>query len=229
MAKLQFSLEDKQLAEYAIDKERMTIGRRPSCDVHIDNMAISGQHALIVTIGNDSFLEDLDSTNGTKVNGKPIKKYVLTHGDVIELGKYQLTYINEKQPSLESALSNVLLGKVEALMSSSKADQRANVTHDKLDAEATQPILLKNYGRLKVIEGEDLGKEILLNRALLTLGKSSTQLAVLTKRPDGYYLTHVEGDKTPAVNDMPIGMQAYRLQDEDVIEVAGSKIQFYNR
>ncbi len=227
MAKLRFSLEGKQLAEYTIDKERMTIGRRPSCDVHIDNMAVSGQHAAIITIGNDSFLEDMDSTNGTKVNGKPIKKYVLHHGDQIELGKYQLTYINEDQPSLESALTKVPLDKVTAFMQPPKSNPQEPQFAGKPDVEATQPIMLKNFGHLKVIDGDDAGKEILLNRALLTLGKSTTQVAVLTKRPEGYFLTHVEGENMPTVNDKPIGVQAHQLADQDIIEVGGVKMRFY--
>jgi hypothetical protein len=227
MAKVQLSLEGKLLAEYPLDKERMTVGRRSRCDVHIDNMAISGEHAAIVTIGNDSFLEDLESTNGTKVNGKPIKKYVLQHRDVIELGKYQLTYVNENQPSLESALTRVPLRKMEALMQASKATQSSAATKRKIDTEATQPIAPMKFGRLKMLDGEDAGKVVSLNRSLLTLGKSGEQLAVVTRRAEGYFLTHVEGEQQPVVNQKPIGLQAYQLSDQDVIEVAGSKMLFY--
>lgn len=223
MAKIQLSLEGKLLAEYALDKERMVLGRRSRCDMHIDNMAISGEHAAIVTIGNDSFLEDLDSTNGTKVNGKPIKKYVLQHQDVIELGKYQLTYVNENQPSLESALTQVPLRKMEALMQSSRPTAAAS----KMDTEATQPIAPMKFGRLKMLDGEDAGKVVSLNRALLTLGESGKQLAVVTRRPQGYFLTHVEGEHPPVVNHSPIGLQAYQLQDQDTIEVAGASMLFY--
>ncbi|MBU3735374.1 MAG: FHA domain-containing protein, partial [Methylobacterium sp.] len=95
MSKLIYSLEGAFLGEFPLDKERTTIGRRPTNDIHIDNLAISGQHAAVITIGNDAFLEDLESTNGTLVNGKPVKKHVLQHGDLIEIGKYQLKFINE--------------------------------------------------------------------------------------------------------------------------------------
>lgn len=95
MAKLIYSLEGAVLGDFTLDKERMTIGRRPSNDIHIDNLAVSGEHAAIVSIGRDSFLEDLDSSNGTLVNGKPIKKRVPRHSDVIEIGKYQLKYVSE--------------------------------------------------------------------------------------------------------------------------------------
>src|SRR5690606_20305899 len=95
MAKLIFSLDGAFLGEYPLDKERITIGRRPANDIHIDNLAVSGEHASVLTIGSDSFLEDLDSSNGTMINGKAIKKHILQHSDVIEIGKYQLKYINE--------------------------------------------------------------------------------------------------------------------------------------
>ncbi len=97
MAKLQFSLDGNSLGEFELNKERITIGRRPANDIHIDNLAVSGEHAAITTIGNDSFLEDMNSTNGTLVNNKLIKKHVLQHNDVIEFGKYQLQYINPTQ------------------------------------------------------------------------------------------------------------------------------------
>ena len=96
MAKLIVSLEGNFLREYPLDKERISIGRRPANDIHIDNLAMSGLHASLLTIGNDSFLEDLGSTNGTMVNGKSIKKHLLQHDDVIEFGKYHITYLNEK-------------------------------------------------------------------------------------------------------------------------------------
>src|SRR5262249_39966243 len=86
-------------------KERITIGRKPHNDIQIDNLAVSGEHALIVTILNDSFLEDLGSTNGTLVNGNPIKKHILLNNDVIEIGKYKLKYVSE-QPGGQASVSD---------------------------------------------------------------------------------------------------------------------------
>ena len=103
MTKLILSMDGLVLKEIALSKERMTIGRRASNDIQIDNLAISGEHAAIVTILNDSFLEDLNSTNGTLVNGQPIKKHFLKNGDVVELGKYKLKYITEQAPTNEAA------------------------------------------------------------------------------------------------------------------------------
>jgi hypothetical protein len=116
---------------------------------------------------------------------------------------------------------------MEALMQASKATQSSAATKRKIDTEATQPIAPMKFGRLKMLDGEDAGKVVSLNRSLLTLGKSGEQLAVVTRRAEGYFLTHVEGEQQPVVNQKPIGLQAYQLSDQDVIEVAGSKMLFY--
>ena len=95
MAKLILSMDGLVLKEIPLTKERTTIGRKPHNDIQIDNLAVSGEHAVIVTILNDSFLEDLGSTNGTVVNGNPIKKHFLQNNDVVELGKYKLKFIGD--------------------------------------------------------------------------------------------------------------------------------------
>src|SRR5919108_1394374 len=99
MAKLILSMDGLVLKEIPLTKERTTIGRKPHNDIQIDNLAVSGEHAVIVTILNDSFLEDLGSTNGTVVNGNPIKKHFLQNNDVIELGKYKLKFIGDAAPT----------------------------------------------------------------------------------------------------------------------------------
>src|SRR5574343_1898995 len=100
MAKLILSMDGLVLKELPLAKERITIGRKPHNDIQIDNLAISGEHASIATILQDAFLEDLNSTNGTYVNGQPVKKHVLQNNDVIELGKYRLKYLTDSVASL---------------------------------------------------------------------------------------------------------------------------------
>ena len=102
-AKLILSMEGVVLHEYAMNKERMTIGRKPHNDIVIDNLAVSGEHAAILTILNDSFLEDMDSTNGVMVSGVPVKKHFLQNNDVVEIGKYKLKYMNEQQGQATAA------------------------------------------------------------------------------------------------------------------------------
>ncbi len=103
MAKLILSLDGQLIKEFTLSKERTTIGRKPHNDIQIDNLAVSGEHAIIMTILNDSFLEDLGSTNGTLVNGQPVKKHFLQSSDTIEIGKYKLKYMNEAPATMNQA------------------------------------------------------------------------------------------------------------------------------
>ncbi len=248
MAKLHFSLDGNSLGEFGLNKERTTIGRRPANDIHIDNLAVSGDHAVITTIGNDSFLEDLNSTNGTLVNNKPIKKHVLHHGDVIEFGKYQLKYVNktqEKMPVNRDGFENTVVmrpTKLDVSTPEVKTDVEEKpvelIKELSNDSIAPVPAVAKqepiestgnaqNIGHLQVLSGTNSGRELLLNKALTTLGVPGVQLAVITKRPHGYFITHVEGEKLPLVNGQKIGVQAHALSDHDVIDLIGLKMEFY--
>ncbi|PPD56860.1 MAG: hypothetical protein CTY10_01970 [Methylotenera sp.] len=247
MAKLHFLLDGNSLGEFALDKERMTIGRRPSNQIHIDNLAVSGVHAVIVTIGNDSFLEDLNSTNGTLVNGKAIKKYVLQHEDMIEFGKYQLKYINENhvassgdgfektmmilpQQAPKAAIMPVVENKQQAELSANavvEANEQASDDACEAPEETNATLATENIGRLKVLNGASEGRELLLNKTMTTLGKPGSQVAVINKRPNGYFITHVGGNNHPVVNGEIIGAQAHALNNQDVIELAGTKMEFH--
>jgi FHA domain len=237
MAKLLFSLDGNSLGEFNLDKERITIGRRPSNEIHIDNLAVSGDHAVVTTIGNDSFLEDLNSTNGTLVNSKPIKKHVLHHGDVIEFGKYQLKYVNNTQakaPANNNGFENTVVlrpAKLQVATPAAKIEVKAESESDKVIQPIPNPVEVsantQKTGHLQVLSGADASHEILLNKALTTLGKPGVQVAVITKRPHGYFISHVEGESMPLVNGQKIGVQALELVDRDVIDLIGIKMEFY--
>lgn len=226
MAKLIYSLDHAFLGEFTLDKERMTIGRRPANDIHIDNLAISGQHAVIKTIGRDDFLEDLGSTNGTVVNGKQITQHLLQHGDIIELGKYQLRYINPTATGatpfampLEDSDQSLII------RPASKAATAQQGSESKLaENNSGEP---QSSGRIRVSSGVGQGKELVLNKTVTTVGKPGVQVAVITRRPQGYFITHVEGQNHPVVNGKSVGVQAHALHDHDVIELAGVKMEFY--
>lgn len=240
MAKLYFSLDGNSLGEFSLEKERTTIGRRPTNDIHIDNLAVSGDHAVITTIGGDSFLEDLNSTNGTMVNAKSIKKHVLRHGDVIEFGKYQLKFANEaetKASASSSGFENTVVlrpaklqvaAEVKPAVAAPMTQPPSNIAQ----AAAVKPLVdsatsATAIGRLQVLSGNNSGKELLLNKALTTLGKPGVQVAVITKRPHGYFIAHVEGEAMPMVNGQKISAQAHALNNHDVIDLIGTKMEFY--
>jgi pSer/pThr/pTyr-binding forkhead associated (FHA) protein len=257
MARLILSLDGQTLAEYNMTKERYTVGRLPDNDIRIDNAAVSGHHSLIINILNDSFLEDLNSTNGTYVNGKLIKKHALQHGDVITVGHHQLRYVDDQaqqapedefektmviQPSaqMEKQVAQAARA-VEAAAVKDAPAKRATASAEPpkprkaFNPTATQdvdpdavPVL--PHAKLQVLSGTFAGRELELNKALTTLGRPGVQVAAITRRAEGYYIVHVESGKTegfPLVNGMAIGPQARKLQDNDVIQLAGVKMGFF--
>lgn len=253
MAKIILTLDNTYLSEYPLIKARTSIGRRPNNEVHLDNLAVSGEHAAIVKMGGDYFVEDLESTNGTLVNGEAIKKHLLQHDDVIELGKYRLKYVNDAtdnagvnnlsngfektmmvNPSAISAskkrVANVgLVPAVAAQSNSEPFSSKPAVVDAPGIATATSGVSSQTdmVGRVQVLNGSSSGRELVLNKALTTLGKTGVQVAVITKRPHGYFITHVEGKVLPIVNGVSAGAQAIALSDHDVIELAGVKMEFY--
>ena len=240
MAKLVLSLNGVVQGEYQLDKERLSIGRKADNDIPIDNLAVSGKHALVITILDDSFLEDLGSTNGSYVNGKLIKKHALKDGDVIAIGKHELKYVNELATADDDEFEKTMIikpGSASAAVAAAQAAEKAVASAAPAAAPAApaaggaapagggMPL-----GRLTVLNGPIAGKELELTKALITLGKPGTQVAVISRRPQGYFLTHIESDgdgkRYPTVNGEPIGPKAYQLKGGDLIELAGIKMEF---
>jgi pSer/pThr/pTyr-binding forkhead associated (FHA) protein len=271
MAKLILSMDGLVLKEIPLTKERTTIGRKPHNDIQIDNLAVSGEHAVIVTILNDSFLEDLGSTNGTVVNGNPVKKHFLQNNDVVELGKYKLKFVGEAAPAASGekadfektmvlrpsamkaaaaaaggAGAQAAVAQRQAAVQAAAASATAAGIADK-DASpkpAAAPVPAASpapapaapaparpggqpLGAIQLLSGGNAGKELELTKPLTTLGKPGVQVAVLTRRPQGYFITHVEGVKRPTVNGQEIGAAPHSLKDHDVIELAGIKMEFF--
>jgi pSer/pThr/pTyr-binding forkhead associated (FHA) protein len=258
MAKLILSMDGLVLKEIPLTKERTTIGRKPHNDIQIDNLAVSGEHAVIVTILNDSFLEDLGSTNGTVVNGNPIKKHFLQNNDVVELGKYKLKFVGETAPAGapgdKADFEKTMVLRPSAMRAAATAGTQAAVAQraaavqqaaatataagisDIRDATKTVPPAAPAaaprpagppLGAIQLLSGANAGKELELTKPLTTLGKPGVQVAVLTRRPQGYFITHVEGASRPNVNGQSIGPAPHALKDHDVIELAGVKMEFF--
>lgn len=228
MPKLILSMDGLVLKEMVLSRERTSIGRKPDNDIQIDNLAISGHHAVITCILDDAFLEDQNSTNGTYVNGLPVKKHVLANNDVIELGKYRLKYLADAaQP-----------GAVMADMAETavlKPFELDRVVDGMLSAGQTNAPPLSSDGAsarlgvIQVLSGANAGRELALSKSLTSLGKPGRQLAVITRRPQGYFITHVEGDRFPLLNGRVLDAQAHQLHDHDIIELAGVKMEFFFR
>lgn len=195
MAKIILTKGGNVVQEMTLNKERTTIGRRPHNDLVIDNLAISGEHAVIITIYNDSFLEDLNSTNGTQVNGHPVTKHFLQHNDVIQMAKYKLVYVVDSDQDMKDSRPKMF-------------------PMPRPDAVIT------------VLDGPSAGKTMLLTKVLTTIGRPGVQVAIVTRRPHGYELTHVEGSTYTRINGAPLNAGARPLRDEDVIDIAGTTMRF---
>ena len=248
MARLILSLDGQVMAEYNMNKERYTIGRLSDNDIRIDNPAVSGHHSLIINILNDSFLEDLNSTNGTYVNGKLIKKHALQHGDVVTVGHHQLRFVesqvSEDEPDEFEKTMVITPGSAVAAAAAKKAAAVApppppapkpaapsapGARPPPAGAMSDQPTALPK-AKLQVLSGAFAGRELELNKALTTLGRPGVQVAAITRRADGFFIVHVDSGKPgdyPSVNGTGIGEQARKLQDNDVILLAGVKMGFF--
>jgi pSer/pThr/pTyr-binding forkhead associated (FHA) protein len=222
-------LDGQTLAEYNMTKERYTVGRLPDNDIRIDNAAVSGHHSLIINILNDSFLEDLNSTNGTYVNGKLIKKHALQHDDVITVGHHQLRFLEDQvddmpEDEFEKTMVIEPRGKTEEqiVRAAQAADEAARFESKAAPAASTRaasartdfkPSSTQNIdddsaravslplAKLQVLSGTFAGRELELTKALTTLGRPGIQVAAISRRADGYFIIHVESGKE---DDFPL-------------------------
>ena len=262
MAKLILSVDGTVLKEITLNKERTTLGRKPHNDIPVDNLAVSGEHAAIITILNDSFIEDLNSTNGTLVNGKPIKKHFLQNNDVIEIGKHKLKYFNDaplaasagdfektmiiRRPAA-AAPAAVPPPPVPSLPPVHGGGASLSDTHTNMKPlvsaasppplpaspppppapHAHDPNSPARDSAIQVLSGAAAGRTLDLVKNLTTIGKPGVQVAVITRRPTGFFITHVEGAVFPTINGVALGGQAKQLADHDLIEIAGVKMEFF--
>lgn len=226
MAKLVVTLNGAVLSNYFIDKNDLAIGRRSGSDIHLDDPGVSKEHAVIRTVGNDHIFEDLGSTNGSTINGQRLTRRILQNGDVIVLGPFQLKYVNVKANAEMDYDRTLMINTTDqkigaALSAAEKAANRPAVRTARPSRRSTFPL-----GAVRVVKGSLIGQEIELEQPLKTFGTAGKQVAVLMRRPQGYFIFHVEGAKTARVNGHAIGDGSLLLQDGDVIEVGQEKLEF---
>jgi len=225
MGKLVVSLDGVVIKEVQITKDKTTLGRRPYNDIVIDNLAVSGEHAVLQMVGADVFIEDLNSTNGTYINGKAIKKQLLQHNDTVEIGKYKIKYLVEEGTDYEKTM--IMRPGQMAPMSPAPAPAESR-SHSGFGALQSGPAPLQP-ALIKVLNGAAAGREVTLTKVVTTVGKPGVQVASITKRPNGYAFAHVEGTSRPSVNGIPLTGDSIPLRNGDVIELAGTQMQFIYR
>ena len=221
MPKMIVSIDGVVIKEVQLTKDRTTLGRRPYNDIVIDNLAVSGEHAVLQMTGNEVYLEDLNSTNGTYINGKAVKKQLLQNNDTVEIGKYKIKYMNEAAgPTYEKTMI-MKAGSVPPLVT-----PNASAPAPAASASAGGADLSGIKGAIKVLSGAAAGREVPLVKVVTTIGKPGVAVAAITKRPHGFVVAHVEGSNKPTLNGTAIGAEPVALKNGDLLELAGTQMQF---
>jgi pSer/pThr/pTyr-binding forkhead associated (FHA) protein len=227
------SIDGVVIKEVQLTKDRTTLGRRPYNDIVIDNLAVSGEHAVLQLTGNDVYLEDLNSTNGTYVNGKAVKKQLLQNNDTVEIGKYKIKFINEAPGATFEKTMIFKPGMVPPMPPKAPAGAPAPAGAAAAPAAAGAPATAARApepaggnASIKVLSGAAAGREVPLVKVVTTIGKPGVAVAAITKRSHGFVVAHVEGSSKPTLNGTAIGADPVALKNGDMLELAGTQMQF---
>lgn len=224
MPKLIVSIDGVVIKEVQLSKERTTIGRRPYNDIVIDNLAVSGEHVALHLSGNEVHIEDLNSTNGTFINGKAIKKQLLQNNDAAEIGKYKIKFVADSAGAETDRVSTFRPSTFGT--GSASAATGATPAYTGAGAPTNMAPLMVAAATIKVLSGAAAGREVALTKVVTTIGKPGEAVAAITRRQGGYVVAHVEGEGKPTLNGVPFDSDAVALKNGDVLELAGTRIQF---
>lgn len=199
MPRVTVSLDGAPLNEVELSKDRTTIGRRPYNDIVLNDLTVSGEHAVLLWADGKTWIEDLQSTNGTRLNGQALtQRQALQTADTIAIGQYALRY--------------------DAATTSVTATATAN--------PPPPPAPSDTVCKIKILSGNAMGREMALSKPVTTIGKPGIVVAAITRQTHGYTVHKVEGNSAPTLNGKPIGSQTVTLKNGDVIALAGTQMQF---
>jgi pSer/pThr/pTyr-binding forkhead associated (FHA) protein len=216
--KLIMTLDGAIIREYPVNKDSISIGRRHGNDIQVNDMTISGRHALLTNIGNDTFIEDLRTTNGTLVNGNYINKLLLMHGDIIQIGSHQFTYFSEENVEYEPTMF------IKAEMDETRMIDSNNPLSDDLKG---MPL-----GAAKLLNGPCANVVMEMRKPHNTIGFKGKKLAMIARNIDGYSISvyqdkkGVSNDFVLLINGAPITVDSVKLIEHDIIEIAGFQMEF---
>jgi len=216
---LTLSFKGMELKVIPLAPGEMIIGSDPSCAIHIDSLAIQPRHASVRTHDTESVLRDLATPDGTYVNNEKVTERVLKDRDDIRVGKHNLVFHFAPPDKKAVPLPEVA---TPAPVPAAATEAEPEINFDEF-AVATK---VKNAW-LQIMSGHNVGKNISLNRKLTNLGTPGIQTAIIAKRNDGYFLSHLEGEQSPKVGDVAIGDKSWPLNDGDIIQIGNVRMQFY--
>ena len=199
MPQLIASVQDVEVKHVFLHKDRTTLGRKPDNDIVLDTMVVSGHHCAFDLVGlADVYVEDLGSTNGTFVNARVVKQRTRLHdGDLVAIGPYRIRYLQaSEEPSAFGSTQQLAL----------------------------EPAPLS--ASFAVVSGSSAGLEMPVVKAVTTFGKPGVCIVSVAQRRGGYFVTHLGGETAPLLNGGAIGTEAVRLADQDVLDVAGTRMRF---
>lgn len=222
MPKMIVSIDEVVIKEVQLTKEKTSLGRRPYNDIVIDNLAVSGEHAFVHMSGSEVVLEDMNSTNGTYLNGKAIKRQALQSGDTIEIGKYKIKFVGDAVADNFDKTMVVRARPAAAAPPPAAAFNPAPIPHG---AESQAAGMLA-HASVRVLSGAASGREVPLTKVVTTIGKPGVAVAAITRRQHGFVVHHVEGAGNPTLNGTPIRAEPAPLKNGDLIELAGTRMQF---
>ena len=226
MPKMIVSIDGVVIKEVQLTKDRTSLGRRPYNDIVIDNLAVSGEHAVLQMSGAEVHVEDLNSTNGTYVNGKAVKKQLLQNSDTVEIGKYKIKYVNETADAGFEKTMMIKAGSAGLLAPGSSIAAASAPASIPAPAPVASASGAGPNAAIRVLSGAAAGREVSLVKVVTTIGKPGVAVAAITKRPHGFVIAHVEGVNKPSLNGAPIGAEPVALKNGDVLELAGTQMQF---
>jgi len=218
MAKLILTLDGAVIREYEIDKDSISIGRKHGNDIQLNDLTISARHALVTVMGENTYVDDLGSTNGTLLNGARIAKSQLQHGDTIQTGNYQFTFFSEENNDYEPTMFI-----------------RAEIEDTQVIDTSTASLAAKGerLAAVRIINGPMAKKVLELRKPFNTLGFNGHKLAMISRNLDGYSITAIKmanNDNTvkpPLLNKQPLTLEPSVLKDWDILELAGTKMEFF--
>ena len=236
MPTLVISIDGAVIKEVQLTKERTTVGRRPYNDIVIENLAVSGEHAVLTITGGKVSIEDLRSTNGTYVNGRAIQKQYLLNGDLLDIGRYKIRFLDTVIP--DTHIASAQGGKKTAL---AHISEEADSGHAKLASpsgfgeissfsstiQGSLAALPERHAVIRMLTGSLAGKEIALFKVVTTLGKPGVAIASITQKPHGFVLTQLEGaSEDLKLNGQVVGPLSVPLLNGDTVDLAGSTMRF---
>ncbi len=220
MSKLILTLDGAVIREYPIEKDSLSIGRKHGNDIQLNDLTVSGRHALIVSMGEHIYVDDLGSTNGTLMNGARVTKTLLKHGDVIQVGNYQFTYYDDTETEYEPTM--FIQAEIEETQ---LIDTSNNPGSDTIKGE--------RLGGVKIINGPLAKKTLELRKPFNTIGFNGIKMAVISRATDHYTISALKSHKlrrtgdSPMLNGKVISTESIRLKEKDIIELAGTKMEFF--